>query len=351
MHHCFLDPTRYKGQDVIFSPFPESWINAVALSMKICVGLFVFLSAYGITISYKKCSKDYNISIETVKALILKRLVSLWGGFLVVFGLVNIYDVVFVGDARFTRVYGHGLRSILYFVVDGIGLAEFFRSPTYLATFWYMSLAILLVLVLPICIYFYKKWNGITLVLIGSMIFALLFPISAKAHYVYLPNYLFCICLGMWIADRNILSWLKDYKIKKDSKIINRVGKFIITIVLVVVMVYLRQKTRAMIFLPVWEGAISLAICYFMFDFINNIFFIGKVFEVLGKYSMNIFLIHNFIRVIWYYDFTYGFRYWWLVVLVLLGISFIISFIIEWFKGVSGYNKFLNKIKTKIVIE
>ena len=54
IHHCFMNSGRYKGQQVIFRLLPEWRVNEFALSMKICVAMFVFLSAYGITYSLKR---------------------------------------------------------------------------------------------------------------------------------------------------------------------------------------------------------------------------------------------------------------------------------------------------------
>ncbi len=58
-HHCFLNAARYEGQIVSFSPFNEADVNYWCLFFKICVPIFVFLSAYGITISYKKVDAGY----------------------------------------------------------------------------------------------------------------------------------------------------------------------------------------------------------------------------------------------------------------------------------------------------
>lgn len=68
-----------------------------------------------------------------------------------------------------------------------------------------MSLAIVLILVLPLLIYFYKKVNNIVFLLIGSMIFSMFFPITSKQHFVYLPRYLFCIYLAIGAADKNVI--------------------------------------------------------------------------------------------------------------------------------------------------
>ena len=47
-------PDRYKGFALDFSPFSESSVNTFANFFKICVGIYVFLSAYGLTCSYIK---------------------------------------------------------------------------------------------------------------------------------------------------------------------------------------------------------------------------------------------------------------------------------------------------------
>lgn len=223
-HHCFLSAARYKGQIVLFMPFSEEFINDFALSMKICVAIFTFLSAYGMTLSYKN-NCDLIICSKDIRKIVIRRLISLLGGFLFVFIAVQLWDIIFIGDHRYTKIYGTGLVSFLFFFIDGIGLAEFFGTKTYLATFWYMSLAIVLILVLPLLIYIYKKVNSIVFLLIGSMIFSMFFPITSKQHFVYLPRYLFCIYLAIWAADKNIIVKISELSFFQ-SKVANNLLKF-----------------------------------------------------------------------------------------------------------------------------
>ena len=49
-HHCFMRPSRYKGQDLIFI-IPEPIWNYVALFFKICVCIFVFWHWWDFTAS------------------------------------------------------------------------------------------------------------------------------------------------------------------------------------------------------------------------------------------------------------------------------------------------------------
>lgn len=63
---------------------------------------------------------------------------------------------------------------------------------------------------------------------------------------------------------------------------------------------------------------------------------------------MNIFLVHTFIRYVFFGDFIYGFKYFWLIALVLLGVSLGISVIIELLKRIIHYNSLISKLSKKI---
>ena len=53
-HHCYTTNIKFKAHGVLFAPFSKSTVVTLSLWAKVCVGIFVFLSAYGITISLKK---------------------------------------------------------------------------------------------------------------------------------------------------------------------------------------------------------------------------------------------------------------------------------------------------------
>ena len=63
---------------------------------------------------------------------------------------------------------------------------------------------------------------------------------------------------------------------------------------------------------------------------------------------MNILLRHKFIRARWCEDFSYYFRFWWLIVLVLLLDNFLLSVGIEWLKKLLHYNTFVSKTENRL---
>ena len=71
----------------------------------------------------------------------------------------------------------------------------------------------------------------------------------------------------------------------------------------------------------------------------------------LGKHSMNIFLIHSFYRDVFFHKFTYSFYYAWLDYIVLMAISLVTSIVLEWFKKLIRYEKFIDWVKRLVTKE
>ena len=53
-HHCYVTEVSFKAHGVSFAPFSKGTVVSLALWSKVCVGIFVFLSAYGITLALKR---------------------------------------------------------------------------------------------------------------------------------------------------------------------------------------------------------------------------------------------------------------------------------------------------------
>lgn len=351
IHHCFLDPSRYTGKEINFFPFSEGLVNNVALSMKICVAMFVFLSAYGMTLSFKKVNNHFDCTKKEISNLILKRYIKMMGGFMFVFIFLQLYSLV-AGMEWYTHVYGTGIMSVLYAVIDLFGMAQIFHTPTFIATFWYMSLAQIIIFILPVMIWIYKRFSGYILISIAIMI-SILFPVttadaSKPNTYAFFTVYVVCIALGIIAADHQTFTALKSYNPLKQVPFIGKLIKFIIYIAVIILLVYFRHHTRSTALLPVWEALIPLIVIGFCFEFIDHIPVISSILNLLGKYSMDMFLIHNFIRIAWYYDFTYSFKYAILVVFVLLIITLAVSIILELIKKLIRFDYLINLVQRKL---
>ena len=92
-----------------------------------------------------------------------------------------------------------------------------------------------------------------------------------------------------------------------------------------------------------------MIIILFSVEYIIPMAGIKQILLFLGKHSLNIFLVHTFIRGYYMKDFVYGWKHFILIIVVLFGISLVISMILEAGKRVTGYNKFIDKMCGKIM--
>lgn len=336
IHHCFLSPKRYEGQNLIFL-IPENLLNYIALFFKICVCIFVFISAYGITkkmMSLETLSDNGKVQVF-IRNLISSRIVKLLGGFIFVILLVDLFGW-FYDPGRFAKVYGMEFPdNIGYFLIDIFGLAEIFQTPTFLATFWYYSLAIVLIVITPLLYLLMKKIGCLPFLSLMTIINLLL-----KFENKNIWQFFLCICVGIICASENTITKIVNYKVYKNN-IINDLIKLVFEVILLFVLMVFRESALKEPLCPIWNAIIPVVLGAFGCEFLFKIPVIKQVLSVLGKYSANIFLVHNFIRIVWFYDFTYSFKYPILIVTVLLLISLVLSILIELLKKVIGYNRFV----------
>ncbi len=154
IHHSFFGTESYMGYTFSFAPFGESRTIAIAQLFKVCVTVFVFLSAYGITISFmKREEKELQVPLKELFVDDFCRWIKLISGFFVIYILAQIFS--FLGRNN-TEVYGTGIKRVVYTVLDVFGLANIFNTPTFNPTWWYMGLAVLILLII-LSLTVYKK--------------------------------------------------------------------------------------------------------------------------------------------------------------------------------------------------
>ena len=69
IHHFYLDPSRYEGFPIYFF-LGEEFVNKVAVFMKICVAMFMFLSGYGMYLSAQKKQGEHALALYSIKRYI-----------------------------------------------------------------------------------------------------------------------------------------------------------------------------------------------------------------------------------------------------------------------------------------
>ena len=337
-HHCFLRPDRYEGHTLKLF-FPEYYLNYIANFGKICVSLFVFVSAYGLTKKMMSLDKKPELSFaEGSKKVVCTRLVKLLGNFMFVF-LCIVLACRILRPGLLTECYGTKFpANIEYFLMDFFGVANFFDTPSLKATFWYYGLAIFLILILPLLYQLLKRMEPFMFLVLMTIV-NFFFSFSNKDIW----HYFLCIGVGMVCAYTNFVTRGLEYKFSQ-SEWKNKVIKFILEFICVFVLMVFRQGPLKGKLYPFWDAVIPVVIALFCCEFIFAVPIFGKLFHFLGVYSAGIFLIHNFIRTTWFNDFTYSFGYPLVILLVLLLDSLAASIFVEKLKKFLRFDKLLNKV-------
>lgn len=350
-HHCFLNAQRWatvpyeklattKGwgyYPISFAPFSSHTIQYLASFSKICVAMFVFMTGYGMWVSYESQKKK-----TTMSNYIKKRMVTLMTGFLIIFVVT---EILAIPTGRFIEVYGHDFRSVVYMIIDALGLAKLLGTPLFCLTWWYMSLAIVLIMIFPFVHSIMEKYQWV--VVVASIIVPRACGFGQSTD---LFRYLLAYTLGMYFAQHDLLARIKEKFMKQ-----NVAGKLLSLIVsLVGLAVIIKCRQNAWIgwkYLDFWDGFAAMYVIVISYIYILNGKWIVKGLGFLGKHSMNIFLIHSFYRDVFFHEFTYSFYYAWLDYIVLMAISLVTSIVLEWFKKLIRYEKFIDWVKRLVTKE
>ena len=350
-HHCFLNAQRWatvpyeklattKGwgyYPISFAPFSSHTIQYLASFSKICVAMFVFMTGYGMWVSYESQKKK-----TTMSNYIKKRMVTLMTGFLIIFVVT---EILAIPTGRFIEVYGHDFRSVVYMIIDALGLAKLLGTPLFCLTWWYMSLAIVLIMIFPFVHSIMEKYQWV--VVVASIIVPRACGFGQSTD---LFRYLLAYTLGMYFAQHDLLARIKEKFMEQ-----NVAGKLLSLIVsLIGLAVIIKCRQNAWIgwkYLDFWDGFAAMYVIVISYIYILNGKWIVKGLGFLGKHSMNIFLIHSFYRDVFFHEFTYSFYYAWLDYIVLMAISLVTSIVLEWFKTLIRYEKFIDWVKRLVTKE
>ena len=334
-HHCFMSEERFEGYAVDFAPFSQQFVVDVCGYFKICVPIFVFITGYGLYMSAKGRCTDARSTERWIGARSVKTLSGFWAVYVLVFATTQ----VFAGYPSGIYLEKGWISGAVYMLLDLLGLAQLSGTPTLVATWWYMSAAVVYIILVPV----FVKWTG-------KLGYATLFcsivvlPRCVGEGYpggTNLFTFLPALALGMLFAQYGVFEKLDRLK-----------GEWIQFIVYHVLLV---ASVAVWIKIPMhqlWEyhvgPATLIGICYCR-KYVMRIPVIREGFIFCGRHSMDIFLIHSFIRTIFFEEFIYGFGHFVLIVLVLFAVSLGLSIVIGALKRWSGYDKYVDVLCKKIM--
>lgn len=348
LHHCFLSVDRFENYTISFFPFKQELVVLLAKSGKCCVGIFTFLSAYGLTRSYLK-KKSQEISLapkEFYGKFVLRRYFNLLSGFIVIY-LIAFIGSCFLTDKTPIVIYCKKDKTPLtfafYMVLDLLGLSRIVGTSSLINTWWYMGLALTIIFLFPMVMELYKYFGW----LIIPAYFCLYFSLDiGKGEFV---RWLFLLPVGIWFAECNILEKCKIYFNGIRSCFFKILLFFCSSLLLFIICIYFGMNYEcsdySIIFLDL---ILTLGVIIWTYLFLCEIHLLARILEFIGRHSMNIFLIHSFLRVRWFPDHIYSFSHFLLVMSVLLIESTLISIAVEWVKKRSGYSSWIKNYINRV---
>lgn len=344
-HHCFRIPTLFKDYKVSFFPFSQDFVVDISDFFKICVSIFAFITGYGLILSLKKLNDKYEWSKNDILKWCKKRVIKVLSGFWMI-ALLS-YIICQIVDGRFYTVFFDGkqiIDGIFELIANFFGLSNYFGTPLFCSTWWYMSLAVLFIITLPLFAKLFKKF-GYTFVLICVIIIPRIFGWEFKDNTFF--AFLFPLLLGAIFAEQNLLVKFANFKLTKNIYL-NKFLKFIIEsfLVFLCINIYLQLPLKKF-----WEfsyGVIPVFLICYLYEFYLDIPYLKNILGFFGKHSMNIFLIHTFYRSYYLNSFIYSFRNFIKIIAVLFAISLATSIVLELFKKLIRYDKLIDKLQAKV---
>lgn len=343
-HHC-ISKTGVEGHDINFFPFESyHWPVMVCDSFKLCVGMFIFITGYGLYKSFSRIELKNKAVFNWTGTRLLKTLTGFWFVYILVFIItyaVNQYPHLRYVEAP-TRMEG----SWIYALVDFFGLSYVADTPTLIGTWWYMSAVVIMIIFFPLLYAMGEKFSYFVTAFAMILLPRILgqgFP-GSKNVFSFVLVFIF----GMVFAKHDLFKKLDNFSIFKKNKLLSDIILFFVYMVAFFLIVWITDKIGRTY---LWEFNYCIApliVITFTNRYLKRIPILNRGLMYIGKHSLNIFLIHTFIRYEYLNDFTYSFKYALLIPVILLAISFALSVVVELLKKLVRYDKLTAKAIKKL---
>lgn len=323
-----------------FSSFPlsEASLVNVAQSFKICVAVFVFITAYG---TFRQLDAKGLISERDVRlceCYSIEHVVKLLAGFWCVFALAQAVALLVGVPSHWAgSVYGGKgvIAGTAYFLIDALGLSSALGTPSLNATWWYMSLAMLLIFLVPVLVRISRLIGGWALLVMSVLIPLLAGWELGRSLWWYLPS----ACAGIACAQYDTFE--RSLILLRSER--HAVPKALLLTLLLAVLLIVRRRIGMEFAL---DALAAFLVCLLSCVLEKTVARVPLRF--LGAHSMNIFLLHTFIYDIFFGSAIYSLVWFPLILLALLATSLLCSVLIEAVKRAVGFPMKVEQVATAV---
>ncbi len=332
-HHLFYSEKRFAASGMSFMVVPYHPVQIIGVAFRICVWMFVFISAYGLTLSYERADSRSRNRFPIV------RWVSLIGQFLPAF-LVMCVLMSLAGVDIWLKLKA----SVVNVALDAFALSDFFGTPTLCGVWWYMCLAQVIVIMIPLACLYCDHIPVLPGMLLGYVLIQFTGEgIQSASGGEYL-NYMLCVILGCYAAKQQLFDTAGA--IFSDAKTVRWLQLIGLTVGLVVLhaVIYKLKPIDVWHIRSLMQAVAAFGMCLLVALASDEVpQALTKAFQLLGKHSGNIFLIHAF-----FYTYTPRLVYWSGMPIVsylsLLALGLVSSYVLEWLKDKTGYARLIRGV-------
>ena len=302
-----------------------------ANACKVCVALFVFLSGYGMAMTFPQKSKN---KLKTNVLFLGKRYAKFFLNYWFVFAVVVPLGV-FVFGRSLEDAYGGNANICHSLVLDILGRQE---DHSYNVTWWFNSFITVLWIMFPLFYWMMKSHIVAPCALI--LFFVNPDDIMYPLHFVAmgLPSYILPFSLGIFCALRR----------DAISRFLNRCSPLFVlsfSCIATIILLYFRG-VQFFVFFSRFRVD-PFAVFFIILTIIGICRLTNRKFlflQYVGRHAMNIYLVHTFIYSYFFADFIYGFKYPVFIFGVLFAITLLVSICFEFIKNQIGFYRLQNKI-------
>ncbi len=328
-HHAFYSQSavsKRAGDLVIrYAPLSSNTVFSVASAFKACVPVFVFITGYGTYRSLTKWrAKNPDASLGGYSLIRHLRLIL---NFLPIY-VLGVATCCLTGTRTLTEIYGSEgvIKGCFSVVADALGLAYVLKTPTFIATWWYLSLAILLIYLVPIVVLQSERFDSLSILMVTCIALPLMGIDMDSAFGRYVPTAI----LGVLCAQHNVLE--QPSTKQSSTPALQPMALPGLPFVLFCLSLYLERRIG---YPWILQSLAALFLCATAMQ-VERIG--GSVLAFLGKHSSNMFMAHTFLLSVLLPRQIYSLGNWLLILTAIVSLTLAVSVTLEFLKERMGYH-------------
>ena len=344
-HHCYRMADRIEKYNVDLCGLTSEQIVTVAECCKICVAIFAFVSGYGLMYGYSSKAKkrDPQVVSQWIAGHVLSTMSGFW--FTAVISYLIYYLMKFKDFAAWREAFGKNAFAV---VVDILGISKLMKTDSLNGAWWYMSAAFAFIILLPFLEAVIGRFGSVfciaSIFLFPRMI-KMKFPGGSRPY-----SFLMIFVIGMVCCRHNFFQKFHEWGQTKLQKTV----KFLGVTALMCSGFFFYHKIDMKTFWEFQYAVVPFLVIIFCVEYLFRIVPLSAFLRYLGRHSMNIWLVHTFVRD-WGGQYVFALHKFWLIPIGVMIISLGISYFLDFLRKITGYDKLIqlaqNKLKSHTAVQ